>query len=99
MIYNTFGIPRLRTSADSDQRVSLCASRFSLSYILDGISVQKWKKGYEPSTVKSDEKIMFQVKCADCGCLPEECKNSPSAKECPNCSWDECCCWATIVNK
>jgi len=39
---------------------------------------------------------MFQIKCADCGCLPEECKNSPSAKECPNCSWDECCCWNAI---
>ena len=36
---------------------------------------------------------MSQVKCADCGCLPEECKNSSSAKACPNCSWDECCCW------
>ncbi len=47
----------------------------------------------------SDDKVMFQVKCADCGCLPEECRNSPSAKECPNCSWDECCCWATIVNQ
>ena len=50
-------------------------------------------------TTKSDDKVMFQIKCADCGCLPEECKHSPSAKECPKCSWDECCCWATIVNK
>jgi len=64
-----------------------------------GILVQKWKKDYEPSTIKSDDKVMFQVKCADCGCLPEECKNSSSAKECPNCSWDECCCWETIVNR
>jgi hypothetical protein len=61
-----------------------------------GLVVQKWKKGYEPTTVKSDDKVMFQVKCADCGCLPEECKNSPSAKECPNCSWKECCCWDAI---
>ena len=64
-----------------------------------GILVQKWKKDYEPTTTKSYDKVMFQVKCADCGCLPEECKISPSAKECPNCSWDECCCWATIVKK
>ncbi len=64
-----------------------------------GILVQKWKKDYEPTTAKSDDKVMFQVKCADCGCLPEECKHSPSAKECPNCTSDECCCWATIVNK
>ena len=63
-----------------------------------GIIVQKWKKDEIP-TAKSDDKVMFQIKCADCGCLPEECKNSPSAKECPNCSWDECCCWATLVNK
>ena len=64
-----------------------------------GILVQKWKKDYEPTTIKSDDRAMFQVKCADCGCFPKECKISPSAKECPNCSWDECCCWATIVNK
>jgi len=64
-----------------------------------GILVQKWKKDYEPTTAKNDDKVMFQVKCADCGCLPEECKNSSSAKECPNCTSDECCCWATIVNK
>ncbi len=29
---------------------------------------------------------MFQVKCADCGCSPRECKASPSAKKCPNCT-------------
>jgi len=33
------------------------------------------------------------MKCADCDCLPEECKISTSAKLCPNCTWDECCCW------
>ena len=45
---------------------------------------------------KSNDKMMFQIKCADCGCLPSECKSSKSAKECPNCSWDECCCWEAI---
>ncbi len=64
-----------------------------------GILVQKWKKDYEPIITKNDDKVVFQIKCADCGCLPEECNLSPSVKECPNCSWDECCCWATIVNK
>jgi len=64
-----------------------------------GILVQKWKKDYQPTTTNSNYKVMFQVKCADCGCLPEECKISPSAKVCPNCSWDECCCWATIANR
>jgi len=39
---------------------------------------------------------MFQIKCADCDCTPEECRNGSSAKECPNCTWDECCCWETI---
>ena len=63
------------------------------------VLVQKWKKDYEPSTINIDNKTMFQVKCADCGCLPEECKISPSAKECPNCSWDECCCWETITSR
>jgi len=42
---------------------------------------------------------MLVIKCADCGCLPAECKESKSPKECPNCTSDECCCWATIVNK
>ena len=36
---------------------------------------------------------MFQVKCADCGCDPQECKKSNSSTECPNCTWKECCCW------
>jgi len=38
----------------------------------------------------------MQIKCADCGCFPSECKVSNSDKECPNCTWDECCCWETI---
>ena len=42
---------------------------------------------------------MFQVKCADCNCIPEECKNSSSAKECPYCTWDECCCRSAINPK
>ena len=41
---------------------------------------------------------MFQVKCADCGCLPAECKESPSLLECPNCTQDRCCCWNDIHN-
>ena len=39
---------------------------------------------------------MILIKCADCGCTPEECKQSPSPKDCPNCNWDECCCWEAI---
>jgi len=42
---------------------------------------------------------MSQIKCADCGCLPDECKNSKSSKECPNCSSEECCCWVSIQKK
>lgn len=38
----------------------------------------------------------MQIKCADCGCAPSDCINSISAKECPNCTWNECCCWYTI---
>ncbi len=41
---------------------------------------------------------MFQVKCADCGCLPAECKESPSILECPNCTQGRCCCWNDIHN-
>jgi len=48
---------------------------------------------------RSFKKLIEVVMCADCGCIPEECKNSSSAKECPNCTLHECCCWATIVNK
>lgn len=36
------------------------------------------------------------IKCADCGCLPAECRECKSATKCPNCTWDECCCWETI---
>jgi len=79
-------------------QIAILADVRTLAFQLVGILVQKWKKGYEPITTKNDNKVMFQVKCADCGCLPEECKISPSAKECPKCSWKECCCWATIVN-
>lgn len=42
---------------------------------------------------------MFEIKCADCGCLPAECKESKSPTACPNCSWDECCCWKSIHEK
>ena len=48
---------------------------------------------------EQENHIMFQIKCADCGCLPVECKESKSPKECPNCTWDECCCWATNNKK
>ncbi len=61
-----------------------------------GILVQKWKKDYEPIITKYDDKVMFQVKCADCGCLPSECKHSESAKKCPNCISEECCCWVQL---
>ena len=63
-----------------------------------GILVQKWKKGNKSilSIGKTEEKQMFQIKCADCGCLPLECKESQSSKECPNCTWEECCCWSAI---
>lgn len=38
------------------------------------------------------------MKCADCNCFPEECNTSPSSRECPNYSLEECCCWDTIKN-
>ena len=40
----------------------------------------------------------MKVKCADCGCLPTECTESKSPTECPNCTWDKCCCWVAIHN-
>jgi len=36
------------------------------------------------------------IKCSDCNCKFNECKISLSAKDCPNCSLQECCCWVTI---
>jgi len=63
-----------------------------------GILVQKWKKG-EISTSLTKERSVMQIKCADCSCLPGECKESTSPKGCPNCKLDECCCWATIKNR
>ncbi len=41
----------------------------------------------------------MKIKCADCNCLPDECKNSQSEKLCPNCTYDECCCWEAINSK
>jgi len=65
-----------------------------------GILVEKWKKGSD-SIFNLKEKIasMVLIKCADCGCSPEECKTSTSPTECPNCNLDECCCWACIPKK
>jgi len=64
-----------------------------------GILVQKWKKGSESIiNLRNTINNMVLIKCADCGCLPAECKVSKSPKECPNCTWDECCCWQAIVN-
>jgi hypothetical protein len=39
---------------------------------------------------------MFEIKCADCGYFPKECLESKSPKNCPNCTWDECCCWSDL---
>lgn len=33
------------------------------------------------------------VKCADCNCLPTECKKSRSPRECSGCTCKYCCCW------
>jgi len=60
-----------------------------------GIIVQKWKKR-EIAVTSTNERSVMQIKCANCDCFPSECKVSNSAKECPNCTWDECCCWETI---
>jgi len=59
-----------------------------------------WKKGNE-SVLDLQSKVnqMLIIKCADCGCLPAECKESKSPKECPNCKLDECCCWAAIQGR
>jgi rubrerythrin len=51
------------------------------------------------SHLKLVMKMNSMIKCADCGCLPLECKDSKSPKECPNCTWDECCCWDAIKNR
>ena len=32
------------------------------------------------------------IRCADCGCFPDDCKRSKSNTECPNCTKEECCC-------
>ena len=40
--------------------------------------------------------MSFEIKCADCNCLPSECKESLSSRDCPNCSLEVCCCWDSI---
>ena len=63
-----------------------------------GVLVQKWKKGSESIiNLRSTINNMVLIKCADCGCLPAECKTSKSSKKCPNCTLEECCCWESIV--
>jgi len=65
-----------------------------------GILVQKWKKGNESVFgLRSKVNHMLVIKCADCGCLPAECRESKSSSECPNCTSDECCCWLSIHKK
>ena len=62
-----------------------------------GVLVQKWKKGSESIiNLRSTINNMVLIKCADCGCLPAECKTSESSKECPNCTSKECCCWIQL---
>ena len=62
-----------------------------------GILVQKWKKGNESVFgLRSKVNQLLVIKCADCGCLPAECKVSKSPNECTNCTSDECCCWESI---
>jgi hypothetical protein len=39
----------------------------------------------------------MQIRCANCDCFPEDCKNSRSSTECLNCSLEECCCWIIMV--
>src|SRR5215472_10495659 len=45
----------------------------------------------------------MQIKCANCGCIPEECKSSISSRGCPHCSRKQedegCCCWGLIIPK
>src|SRR5438093_11174286 len=33
------------------------------------------------------------VRCADCGCSPEECRVAESPNDCPNCTLEPGCCW------
>ena len=47
-----------------------------------------------PSAPLLSKKLV--VRCADCGCSPEECREAPSAEDCPNCKLDECCCWSAV---
>ena len=37
----------------------------------------------------------MHIKCADCGCSPEDCNISNSPNECTNCTLEECCCWTS----
>ncbi len=41
-------------------------------------------------------KLKTAMRCADCGCSPDECRKAPSAVECPSCKLDVCCCWNAV---
>ncbi len=40
--------------------------------------------------------MVIALKCADCICDIEECKNSQSPFECHNYILDKCCCWESL---
>ncbi len=34
-----------------------------------------------------------KIRCSDCDCIAEDCKNSKSSQDCSCCKYDRCCCW------
>jgi hypothetical protein len=56
------------------------------------------EKGFHmrPRVCGPMSKAKFVMRCADCGCSPDECREAPSAIDCPACKLDECCCWNAV---
>lgn len=67
-------------------------------------SGNQYGKMYFLSTLMKSNMMIFDkittmfINCADCRCTSQECRESKSAKECPNCTLKECCCWLNLHN-
>lgn len=64
-----------------------------------GREIETSKVENVPTIIEQKPRLSMEIRCAYCGCLPSECKDSPSPKECPNCTRVECCCWAAPVSR
>ena len=98
--YNSGAIPIAAIGLLSPILAAAAMALSSISVIGNSSLLKRYKitSGEEDlsplSKVEKNSKLTMT--CSDCGCSPEECKESNSPLECPHCGCGKCCCWATI---